>query len=275
MNITEETILLLSCRLGQTVQPLSPGEYLPLFSVPVEELERLGGARAAALLRRRAVLERYLAAMPDVKPVTCLSQNFPKRLGRLGTACPPVLFCRGDVSLLNTPAVALVGSRRLLPRGYSFACRIGRLAAEEGYTLVSGGAVGADSVAQRACLEAGGRVIVFLPDALSLHPAEKNLLFCSAEGYDTAFSSVRALTRNHYIHALAETTFVAQCPKPQGGTWAGAVHNLKHGLSTLYALDDGTEGFAALTALGAIPVEDTIHRLPPPEEKQLSIFDEI
>lgn len=273
MNRTEENILLLSCRLGQAVQPLSPSACLPLLSAPAEQLARLGGRRAEALLQRREALMDYLAAAPDITPVTCFSSDFPRRLGRLGTSCPPVLFCRGDASLLNTPCIALVGSRRLLPRGDAFARRIGVLAAREGYTLVSGGAAGADSVAQRACLEAGGRVIAFLPDALCRHPVAKNLLLCSAEGYDIAFSTLRALTRNHYIHALAEAAFVAQCPQPRGGTWAGAVYNLKHALSPLYILNDGTEGVAALTALGASPVEDSISTLPACGLQQLSIFD--
>ena len=92
------------------------------------------------------------------------------------------------------------------------------MAAREGFTLVSGGASGADTAAQEACLAAGGTVICFVPDELSRYAPRKNLLYCSADGYDLSFSASRALRRNHFIHALGEKVFVAQCPGTSGGT---------------------------------------------------------
>lgn len=247
MTAAEERVLLLTCRLGQAVQPLRPQAYLPLLSMPEERLE---GEQVRALLGRREAMERYLD-VPGLCVVTCLSPEYPPRLGNLGRACPPVLFCRGDVSLLRTRCVSLVGARRLKPAGARLARQIGRLAALEGFTLVSGGASGADRAAQEACLEAGGRVISFLPDALWQHPARRNLLLCSAEGYELPFSAARALERNHFIHALGEVTFVAQCDAPSGGTWEGSRHNLRYGLSPLYVPADGSAGTCALLSLGA------------------------
>lgn len=273
MTATEARVLLLTCPLGQEVQPLKPAEYLPLLSAPEERLAAFGGSRAEALLCRRPALDAYLAAAPEVQVVTCLSPAYPGRLGRLGKNCPPALFCKGDLSLFATPCISLVGARQLLPRGRAFARRIGRLAAKEGLTLVSGGAAGADTVAQDACLEAGGRVIVFLPDELQHHEARHGQLLCSTEGYDLPFSASRALERNHFIHALGAMTFVAQCDKPAGGTWAGTRHNLAHGLSPVFLPNDGSAGAAALRALGARVVEDDLTTLRFPAASQLSIFD--
>lgn len=288
MHSEEETLLLLRCRLGQTVRPLRGTEYRQLVSVLhtakadgqiTEDLLHACGLESAlranvlTLLHRRETLRRYLDAVPEISVVTCLSDDFPRRLRALGEDCPPVLFCKGDVSLLKQRCIALVGSRRLFARGSAFAAHIGTLAAKEGFTLVSGGAVGADSIAQEACLRAGGSVICFVPDALKRYPMRDHLLFCSDEGYELAFSSARALRRNLYIHALGEKTFVAQCPQCRGGTWAGTRENLRRGLSEVYALRDGSEGIAALGMLGAVLLHAPPAEIDGLSPLQLSIFN--
>lgn len=177
------------------------------------------------------------------------------------------------MSFFDTPCVALTGSRRLPEAHRRFAAHIGTLAAREGLTLVSGGAVGADEAAQNACLRAGGRVICFLPDALCDHPPRENVLYCSEEGWEVPFSVPRALRRNRCIHALGGRAFVARCTEGQGGSWRGAVESMQAGLSEVFIYDDGSPDAAALAALGATPLRDfpvTLRGLRPP---QLSIFD--
>lgn len=221
----------------------------------------------AAVWRRRR--RRGITAL------TRISEGFPQRLRLLGRDCPPALFCRGDRGLLETACVALVGARALSPRSRRFAQHIGRLAALEGYTLVSGGAAGADTAAQEACLAAGGRVIVFLPDELIRHAPRERVLFCSEEGERVAFSAARALRRNRLIHALGEKTFVAQCAAPSGGTWSGASENLRRGLSPVFILDEDSEGCRALVGLGALPVGETPASIRELRPLQLSIFDDV
>ena len=294
MRPSEEGLLLLCCKLGQPVRPLSPSEYKQLesyvramnltrskddfYEVTPKYLASLGysqemSLRIHSLLDRPEVLKNYLAAQPDISVITRISEKFPHRLRRLGNDCPPALFGKGDTELLNSHCIALVGSRMLFPRGSAFARRIGTMAAEEGFTLVSGGASGADSVAQEACLAAGGYVICFVPDALETYPSHPHVLYCCAEGYDLPFSNARALRRNYFIHAMGEKTFVAQCPRASGGTWNGSMENLKHGWSEVYVLNDGSEGAEALANLGATFVSDDLPPLFDLLSYQLSIFD--
>ena len=75
-----------------------------------------------------------------------------------------------------------------------------------------------------------------------------------AEGYDLPFSAQRALSRNHFIHAMGEKTLVAQCRAGAGGTWDGTTENLRRGWSPVFVSDDGSEGAQALIARGAVPV---------------------
>ena len=189
------------------------------------------------------------------------------------TECPPALFCRGDTAPLGTRCVALVGSRQLRPDNRRFAVQAGKLAAAEGFTLVSGGAAGADTAAQEACLAAGGRVICFVPDSLLDHPARQNVLYCSTGGYELPFSTPRALARNCLIHAMGEKTLVAQCAEGTGGTWSGSQWNLRRGMSELYVFDDGSAASAALQSCGAERLPDIPASLALLRPFQLSIFD--
>lgn len=289
MRAAETGLLLLCCALGEAVKPLTGTEFEQLsrcmaaHPAPWEELLRVRtltargiepeqARRIVSLLERRDALERYLSE-PGVTAVTRISEGFPQRLRALGAECPPVLFCRGDVSLLTRRCIALVGARTASPRNLAFAEHIGTLAAREGFTLVSGGAAGADSAAQNACLRAGGSVVCFVPDALRRYPERERVLYCADEGYELPFSSVRALRRNHFIHALGEKAFVAQCDAQRGGSRSGAADNLRRGLSPVFVLDDGSEGAVALVRLGAQTVSDRPSSLAALAPAQLSIFD--
>lgn len=264
--------LMLCCRLGQTVQPLSPREFYGLSEtmrffpdVPLNwgSLGALGYSmefrrRVLRLLEREDRLMDYVTAVPEIVPLWQGHDQYPHYLERMREETPPVLFCQGDPDLLQLPAIAVVGSREPAAENAAFARAIGRQIAQEGFALVSGNARGIDTLAQEACLAAGGKVIAFVPDALQQYPQRKNVLYVSDEGYDCFFTAQRALRRNHYIHALGRLCFVAQCAKTAGGTWQGSTDNLRHGRSPLYVYDDGSEGVQALQRLGA----KGIHGLP-------------
>jgi predicted Rossmann fold nucleotide-binding protein DprA/Smf involved in DNA uptake len=158
------------------------------------------------------------------------------------------------MSILSRPGIALVGSRDIRPENRRFAEEVGRQAALQGYVLVSGNARGSDRVAQDACLSAGGKVISVVADELEKQPIKESVLYLSEEGFDSAFTSPRALSRNRVIHALGEKTFVAQCRLAQGGTWSGTVQNLRHGWSQVLCFRDGSEAVDQLVQLGATAV---------------------
>jgi len=282
-------MLLLCADLGDGQKPLTPAQFRrlrvhvlarPEGEAPAErtleeaDLRALGleasfARRVAALLDREAALDAYLRVGRelDVSPVTRVSPLYPARLRLLGQDAPTVLFCRGDSSLLQRPAVALVGSRELTEAGRTFARRVGELAALEGFVLVSGNARGADQTAQEACLAAGGAVISVLPDSLADHdPAGERVLFVSEQGWHLPIAPYRALDRNRLIHALGEKTLAAQS-RLTGGTWSGSLENLRRGWSPLFVNEAGGPGCARLIALGANPVRletlDSLRALTP------------
>lgn len=234
-----------------------PGEDRALTE---QDLLALGYSRQMAghivsLLSEEDVLEFYLQKSKGMAPITRADGNFPPLLRRrLGQDAPGCLWAKGNVSILGTPAVALVGSRDLNPTNREFARAVGLEAARQGLTLVSGNARGADRAAQEACLEAGGRVISVVADELSSKILSKNLLFLSEEDYDAPFTAQRALSRNRIIHCLGSLVFVAQCTLGQGGTWDGTTKNLKAGWSPVAVFDDGSRSADELEEQGAYKV---------------------
>jgi predicted Rossmann fold nucleotide-binding protein DprA/Smf involved in DNA uptake len=79
----------------------------------------------------------------------------------------------------------------------------------------------------------------------------ENVLYISEDGFEEAFSSQRALSRNRVIHTLGVKTFVAQSSLKMGGTWDGTVKNLRFGWSPVFCFDDGSEGIRMLEQMGA------------------------
>ncbi len=277
MTPAERGFLLLCAELGDGRKPLTPAQLRTLRTrvlartgetedpereLRPSDLRALGyeedfAARVADLLGRERELDRYLsvAAELGIHGLTRISQHYPARLRCLGEAAPAVVFCRGNLSLLDRPAVALVGSRELTAAGERFACRIGAMAAGEGFVLVSGNARGADQAAQNACLSAGGSVVSVLPDGLQDHvPSSQRIAYLCEWGWHLPMVGYRALERNRLIHALGEKTFVAQSHRT-GGTWSGSEENLRRGWSPLFVHDDGSPGCEALIAMGANPVK--------------------
>lgn len=273
MTPRERGFLLLTSHLGDpnrkvltTAQLRTLADRVSLREKPAEDrvlteqdLTALGYRREfarqiVALLDEEEQLDAYQerGQRMDCIPITRVSGGYPLILRqRLGLDSPGCLWAKGDLGILNTPAIALVGSRELREPNREFAAEAGRQAALQGLTLVSGNARGADRTAQEACLEAGGQVISIVADELSRQPRKRNVLFLSEEDFDEPFSAQRALSRNRCIHALGRMVFVAQADLGKGGSWDGAVKNLRFGWSPVACFRDGSESAARLEQMGA------------------------
>ena len=273
MTGAERGFLLLCCHLGNPERkPLTVAQFRKLArrvresekapgdrELELSDLTALGyaaedGKRILKLLDEEALLDRYLAKADryGCVPLTRLTPGYPRRiLEALGDDAPGCIWARGDLSLLERPGVALVGSRELRPENRRFAREAGAQAASQGLPLISGTARGADRTAQDAALAAGGGVISIVADLRTDHAPVKGILYLSEEGYELECSSQRALSRNRCIHALGLSAIAAQCSMQTGGTWDGSVKNLRFGWSPLYIFDDGSKSADLLEQMGA------------------------
>lgn len=273
MTGAERGFLLLSSHLGAPDRKILTTAQLRYLGQRVREMEnprqdrelteedllKLGYGREKAgqilrLLEDGEILDYYLsrAKAEGCVPVTRASEDYPQLLHRrLGEDAPGCLWAKGDLSLLNTPAISLVGSRELEEENGKFAEAVGAFAARRGLTLISGNARGADKRAQSACRKAGGSVISIVADELTHHGEKERMLYLSEDGFAEGFSAQRALSRNRCIHAMGHVVFVAQSDLKKGGTWQGTAANLRHSWSPVLCYRDGSEASYALEQLGA------------------------
>ena len=274
MTGAERGFLLLTSHLGNPERnPLTPAQMRTLakratvLSNENRDLEKkdlllLGyshemAARILALLSEEALLDYTLIQgnRQDCCPISRVNEHYPKILHqRLGLDAPGCLWAKGDITLLGTSTVALVGSRQLRESNRAFAIAVGEYAAHQGLTLISGNARGADRTAQDACLAAGGNVISIVADSLSKQPLKEHILYLSEEDFDAPFTTQRALSRNRLIHTLGAMVFVAQSDLGRGGTWNGCAQNLRRGWSPVVCFRDGSAAVRALEDLGAYSI---------------------
>jgi DNA processing protein len=139
------------------------------FKTVAEWMAAAEEGRASALVddeeaerSAREVLRVFAeAGLRDARVKLAGEPGFP---ARLGDARHPLqaFYYRGDLSLLNMPAVAVVGARQLSTQGAARTRRLVRHLVEDGFTIVSGLAAGTDAVAHATALEMGGRTIAVL-----------------------------------------------------------------------------------------------------------------
>ena len=111
-----------------------------------------------------------------MEAVAWFDPRYPPLLTCVGDP-PPVLWIKGDVAVLEQPAVAIVGSRAATPYAIQVARRLAGELAGQGIVVVSGLARGVDSAAHEGCLAAGGPTIAVLGSGLDrLYPAEHDKL---------------------------------------------------------------------------------------------------
>ena len=297
MTGPEQGFLLLTSQLGAPERkPLTVAQLRMLatragmMKAPAEErdltvgdLMELGYGEEMArhilqLLSEEELLRCYLrkGARQGCFPLSRLTEHYPAVIrNRLGLDSPGSLWYKGELDLLATPKVALVGSRFLNPANARFAREVGRQAARQGYTLVSGNASGADTMAQEACLEAGGRVIAVVSHGLQEQKVRNRLLYLAEDGFDRPFSPQSALSRNRVIHSLGEKTFVAQATLEKGGTWDGTVRNLRFGWSPVFCFRDGSEAACRLGNLGAQLIgTDALANIVELNRNEINFFDQ-
>jgi DNA processing protein len=131
-----------------------------VFALPLTGLEALRFPAGVAQFvfegkaRELAEKEWELALRHGVELVTLGCAAFPERLKEIFDP-PPVLWLRGNSSLLARPSIAIVGTRKPTPYGTGIAEMLGRDLSARGMLVVSGMARGIDTYAHKGALAAG------------------------------------------------------------------------------------------------------------------------
>jgi DNA processing protein len=224
--------------------------------------------RIKRLLNRGFLLSQAIERwqMRAIWVVSRADGEYPRRLKmRLKHDAPPILYGCGEMAILDTGGLAVVGSRHVDDVLLEYTEGIGQLTAKARRTLVSGGARGIDQAAMRGALESGGKVAGVLADSLertALNREHRNFLMDGQlvliSPYDplAGFNVGHAMQRNKLIYSLADAALVVSSDYEKGGTWGGAVEQLdKFRLVPIYVRSSGDmgKGLEALRQKGALP----------------------
>lgn len=123
-----------------------------------------------------AIMEKIIKER--IKILTLDSQNYPRLLKEIYSP-PPLLYYKGVLEQNNDFNIAIVGTRKFTSYGKQATEDIAGQLAKNGLTIVSGLALGIDTLAHSACLNAGGITIVVLGtgiDAQSIYPSTNRYL---------------------------------------------------------------------------------------------------
>ena len=165
---------------------------------------------------------------------------------------PPVLFLKGDASLLHTIQLAIVGSRNPTPGGIENARAFARNLAATGLTITSGLAAGIDGAAHQGALDVlpgssdmnrGGRTIAVAATGLDriypsrhhdlAHKIAEHGLLVSEFPVGTGPLQANFPRRNRLISGLSVGTLVVEAARRSGSL-----------ITARYAMEQGREVFA-------------------------------
>lgn len=242
---------LLRLSLVRGVGPQRFGSLVERFGSPSDVL-RAGGAALArvpgigARLAREitaiagasgdARVNRALRALDRAGGIALAPHDpaYPARFRRLSDP-PFLLFAAGDLSLLDRPGIAMVGTRSPTHYGREVVAMLGNAVAFAGYCVVSGMARGIDTLAHRAALDARGATIGVLGHGIDVvYPPENRELFDAVRERGLLVTEMppgeKPLAgnfprRNRLIAALSRSVLVVEM-----GLKSGAQHTVTYAL---------------------------------------------
>ena len=177
-----------------------------------------------------------------VQVVTLVDEDYPVNLAAID-APPPVLYVRGTLHPNDAWAVAVVGTRRATPYGREVAHTLCRDLAAAGVTVVSGLALGIDTIAHKTALDAGGRTIAVLGSGVDqIYPHDNrglaqtiiaNGALLSEYPFGTRPDASNFPPRNRIISGLSKGVVIVEA-----GERSGAL------ITARFAADQGRDVFA-------------------------------
>lgn len=139
--------------------------------------------------RRYADFQVDMASKSDTRIISLLDAEFPKTLMASGVRLA-VLYVKGNVGALNIPSVAVIGTREPTSHGEEITKRITDWMIQRGWAIVSGLALGCDSIAHKQAIESGGKTVAVMAHGLqTISPSRNKDLAASILSSDGALVS--------------------------------------------------------------------------------------
>ncbi|HVX01380.1 MAG TPA: DNA-processing protein DprA [Candidatus Babeliaceae bacterium] len=193
-------------------------------------------------LKNIQILDQELDAIERyrISWVTLNEPDYPQLLKNIYCP-PPVLYYRGQALSSYSPALAFVGSRKATYYCQETVELVLPPLIEQGFCIVSGGALGADSIAHRQTIKLQGKTVAIIGSGLlKPYPASNRYLFNEIVDQGGALVSPFPLfmqamagnfpARNRIISGLSRACIVLQAAAQSGAL-----------ITARYALEQGRE----------------------------------
>lgn len=183
------------------------------------------------------VLKKELLTSLHCKYVTMVSKDYPESLKYI--SCPPfVLYYYGNLQYIQSPTIAVVGMRKPSSYGLQSTNTMVSNLVEQGYTIVSGLALGIDARAHECAMMHGGKTIAILGSGIDCcfpksnqqiyTNIKKNHLLISEYPGDTVAKKQNFPRRNRIVAGLSQSVLVVEA-NCKSGTMITVGHALEQG----------------------------------------------
>ncbi|AEH51346.1 DNA-processing protein DprA [Pseudothermotoga thermarum] len=203
-----------------------------------------------------------------VKLIDYWHEDYPKLL-RETFSPPPVLFCLGNVKLLNERCISVVGTRKPTSYGKAVVKKIVSQLVQADFVIVSGLAFGIDAFAHETALELGGKTVAVLGTGVDIcYPSSNRRIYekivqtgCLISEFPmgTKPAKYQFPMRNRIIAGLSRATIVVEAPL-ESGALITARQAAEMGREVFAVPGDidrkSSEGCNWLIKMGAIPLTD-------------------
>ena len=190
-------------------------------------------------------LNKYFEYMckEKIKMVSCYDSSYPVKLRYINNR-PIVLFYKGDISKINGESTAIVGSRNFTEYGKKSASFFAYELAKRNINIISGLALGIDSITHCSTINARGRTYAVIGNGLdNIYPRENKVLaekiiqnngaIISEYVVGTKPDKINFPRRNRIISGLSNSVIVVE-----GGKKSGSL------ITADFALEQGREVWA-------------------------------
>ncbi len=112
-----------------------------------------------------------------IKQLKYSDHEFPQNLKKIPNP-PKTIYYEGNIKLLNTPIISIIGSRKCTKSGQAITKKFAKELVAQRITIASGMAIGIDAQAHLETLKQGGKTIAVLPSGLlNIYPEENKDLY--------------------------------------------------------------------------------------------------
>ena len=211
-----------------------------------ETLKLINASQATNAFEKRRKLRlssfeniEQLREILNINSIQYMSSNhsdWPKSLNDLGSNMPFGIFYKGNIELMNSECISIVGTRKSTIYGNSIAGEFAFDLGATGFSVVSGGAIGIDTASHHGALNAKGATICVQANGLNkLYPSKNDFLFEKINNNGLIISEYppgRSPTKNYFldrnriIAALSKATVVVEAAEISGAL-STARHALK------------------------------------------------